>query len=152
METTKTEVYGVPYRAPFCPDVIRVHLLIGWPAGDILKQFPQMLYQKFWGYFFLSFLSRVLGSAVLPTQVNLFFQRLDSMHQPMGGHAHTGHTFFIQKIDFVDQSYHLRGFKRSRLFAPRPMEFGESADKGGEAGFVVFVTEPCPVPSPEKRF
>jgi hypothetical protein len=71
-ETTKTKVCRVPYQIPFYTDVIRAHLLIGWPAGGILKQFPQMLYQKLWGYFFLSFPSQVLGSTVFPTQVNLF--------------------------------------------------------------------------------
>jgi hypothetical protein len=87
-----------------------------------------------------------------PTQVNLFLQRLDSTGQPMGGHAHTGQTFVFQKIDFVDQSYHLRCFKKSQLLAPGLLEFGESADKRREAGFVVLTIEPCLVPSRREDF
>jgi hypothetical protein len=39
------------------------------------------------------------------------------------------------------------GFKRSRFFTPRPLKFRESANKRWEAGFMVFVVEPCFVPS-----
>jgi hypothetical protein len=94
----KTEVCRVPYQVL----VIREHLLIGWPAGGILKHFPQMLCQELWGYFFLSFPSHVLGSAVFPMRVNLFLQCLDSMGQPTGSHAHTGQIFILQKIDLID--------------------------------------------------
>jgi hypothetical protein len=68
----------------------------------------------------------------------------------MGGHAHTGQTFILQKIDLVDQSCHLRGLKWSRLFAPGPLEFGKSADERGEVGSVVLAIEPCIMPSPER--
>jgi hypothetical protein len=77
---------------------------------------------------------------------------MDTTGQPMGGHAHTGQTFIFQKIDFVDQSCHLRGFKCSRLFTLGPLEFRESADEGGEVGFVVLAIEPCTTPSSERRF
>jgi hypothetical protein len=70
----------------------------------------------------------------------------------MGGHAHTGQTFAFQEIHFVDQSCHLRGFKQSWLFILGPSEFRESTDKGGKAGFVVLVVEPCSMPSSERRF
>jgi hypothetical protein len=70
----------------------------------------------------------------------------------MGSHAHTSQTFVFQKIDFVDQSCHLRSFKRSWLFALDPLEFGESVDEPREAKFMVLAVEPCPVPSPERRF
>jgi hypothetical protein len=52
----------------------------------------------------------------------------------MGGNAHIGQTFVFHKIDFVNQSCHLRGFQWSRLFSPGPFEFGESAEKGGKHG------------------
>jgi hypothetical protein len=70
----------------------------------------------------------------------------------MGSHAHTGPTFILQKINLVDQSCHLRGFKWSRLFSLGPLEFGMSANKGGEAGIMVLTIEPCTMPSPERRF
>jgi hypothetical protein len=146
-----TEVCRVPCWVPFYPDAIRTHLLIGCLAGGILKHFPHMLCQNLWGYFLLSFLSWVLGSAVFPTRLNLFLQRLDSMGQPMGGYARTGQTFIFHKIDLVDQSYHMRGFKWSRLFTPSTLEFGKSVDEGGEAEFMVPAIEPCIVPSPGRR-
>jgi hypothetical protein len=43
-------------------------------------------------------------------------------------------------------------FERSRLFAPSSLELQEPANKGGEAGFMVFTIEPCPVPSPKQSF
>jgi hypothetical protein len=38
-------------------------------------------------------------------------------------------------------------FKRSRLFTPGPLKFRELAYERREAGFMVLVEEPCPVPS-----
>jgi hypothetical protein len=84
--------------------------------------------------------------------VNLFLQWLDSTGQPIGGHAHAGQAFIFQKIDYVDQSYHLSGFKWSQLFTPGPLEFKKSDDEGVEEGFVVLAIEPCTVPSLERRF
>jgi hypothetical protein len=40
----------------------------------------------------------------------------------------------------------------SGLFAPSPLEFGESANKGGEARFMVRAVELCPVPSLKRGF
>jgi hypothetical protein len=38
-------------------------------------------------------------------------------------------------------------FKRSRLFAPRPLKFRESAYERREVGFIVLAVEPHSVPS-----
>jgi hypothetical protein len=38
-------------------------------------------------------------------------------------------------------------FKRSRIFTPQPLKFRESSYKRREAGFVVLILEPCPMPS-----
>jgi hypothetical protein len=38
-------------------------------------------------------------------------------------------------------------FEWGRFFTPCPLEFGESANKRREAGFMVFTVEPCFVPS-----
>jgi hypothetical protein len=42
-------------------------------------------------------------------------------------------------------------FKRSRLFAPGPLKFRDSAYESREAGFMVLTVEPCSVPSPKFR-
>jgi hypothetical protein len=84
--------------------------------------------------------------------MDMLFQRLDSMGQPMGGYAHTCQALLFQEVDLVDQGSHLRSFERSRLFTPGSLEHGESAYEGGEVGFVVLAVEPCSVPSPEGIF
>jgi hypothetical protein len=33
----KTEFNREPYQVPFYPHMVGAHLLIGWPAGDILE-------------------------------------------------------------------------------------------------------------------
>jgi hypothetical protein len=61
-----------------------------------------MLHQKFRSYLFLGFPSRVLESTILPAQMDLFLQRLDSADQPMGGHAHAGQALLFQEVDLVN--------------------------------------------------
>jgi hypothetical protein len=84
--------------------------------------------------------------------MNLFFQRLDSVGQPMGGHTHAYQAFLFQEVDLVDQSSHLRDFEWSPLFTPGSLELGELAYEGGEAGFMILAIEPCSMPSPERIF
>jgi hypothetical protein len=80
---------SVPYRVPFYSDVVRAHLQVIWPSGDVLEHFYQMLHQKFRSHVFLSLPSRFLESAVHPAWMDLLFQRLDSIGPLMGGYAHT---------------------------------------------------------------
>jgi hypothetical protein len=67
----------------------------------------------------------------------------------MGGHVDSGQAVLFQEIDFVGQGHDVREFKRSRFFTPRPLELRELVYKGGEgeARFMVFSVEPCPMPS-----
>jgi hypothetical protein len=111
-----------------------------------------MLHQELWSYFSLGFPSWVFESAILPTQMNLFFQRLDSAGQPMGSHAHAYQAFLFQVVDLVDQSSHLRDFEWSRLFTLGSLELGELAYEGWEDGFVILTVEPCSMPSLERIF
>jgi hypothetical protein len=53
----------------------------------------------------------------------------------MGAHAYTYQAFLLQKIDLVNQGSHLKSFEWSGLFAPSPLQFGESSFKGG--GWVI---------------
>jgi hypothetical protein len=84
--------------------------------------------------------------------MNLFFQRLDSVGQPMGGHAHACQAFLFQEVDLVDQGNHLRNFEWSRLFTLGSLELRELAYKEREARFVILTIEPCSMPSPERIF
>jgi hypothetical protein len=93
------------------------------------------------------FLSRVLESIVLPAQVNLLFQRDDSVGQPMGSHVDSSQAALIREINFVGQGHDVGELRRSRFFTPRPLKFWELAYKSREAGFIVLTVEPCPVPS-----
>jgi hypothetical protein len=68
----------VPYRVPFYPNMAGAHLLVSQLAGGILKHFFQELHQMFQGNFLIGFSSRVLGSAIFPTWLNLFLQGDDS--------------------------------------------------------------------------
>jgi hypothetical protein len=68
----------VPYRAPFYSEMVGAHLFVGWPDGSILEYFYQVFQQELQTYLFLGLLSQVLGSAILPAQIDLFLQRLDS--------------------------------------------------------------------------
>jgi hypothetical protein len=54
-------------------------------------------------------------------------------------------------VDFVGQSSYLGEFKWGRLFTPGPLVLGESAYERTEAGFMVFIVEPCPVPSTKRH-
>jgi hypothetical protein len=67
------------------------------------------------------FLSRILGSAILPPWVDLFHQRDDSGGQPMGGYVGGG------------------GFDRSRLFKRSPLIFRELAHERRKARFMVLI-------------
>jgi hypothetical protein len=84
--------------------------------------------------------------------MNLFFQRLDSAGQPMGGHAHACQAFLFQEEDLVDQGRHLRSFKWSRIFTPGSMELGVLAYDRREARFVVLKIESCSMPSSKRIF
>jgi hypothetical protein len=92
-----------------------------------------------------------LESIVLPAQMDLLFQRLDSPSQPMGCHTHTCQALLLQEVDLVNLGHHLRSFEQSRLFSPGSLELRELA-YGGEAGFMVLAVEPCPMPSPKGIF
>jgi hypothetical protein len=54
-----------------------------------------MLHQELRSDVLLGLLSRILESAVLLAQVDLFLQRLDSAGQPTGGHAHTRQAYLL---------------------------------------------------------
>jgi hypothetical protein len=73
-----------------CDKGTPAHRLASW---RYLKTFSPDALLEALGLFFLSFPSRVLGSVVFPTQVNLFLQQLDSTGQLMGNHAHASQTF-----------------------------------------------------------
>jgi hypothetical protein len=91
----------MPYQVPIHPDMVGAHLHIGQPAGGILEQFLQMFHQKLQSNLFIGFPSRILESAVLPTRVDLFLQRKDSMGQPMGSHADSCQALLFEKVDFL---------------------------------------------------
>jgi hypothetical protein len=93
----KYDITGAPYRVPLNPNMVGSHLLVGWPAGSVLEYLSYMLHQEIWSYIFLGLLSRVLGSTVLPTQMDMFLQLLDSAGQPMCGHADSRQSFFPSK-------------------------------------------------------
>jgi hypothetical protein len=61
----------MPYQIPFYPDMVRVHLLVSWPAGSVLEDFIQVLHQDFWSDLFISLLRWVLEFTIFPTQVDL---------------------------------------------------------------------------------
>jgi hypothetical protein len=65
----------------------------------------------------------------------------------MGGYTYSYHAMLLQGIDLVGQSSDVREFNRSRLFAPCPLVFRESAYEGREAGFMVLTIELGLVPS-----
>jgi hypothetical protein len=96
-----------------------------------------------------SFPSRVLESVVLPTRVNMLFQRDNSAGQPVGSHADSSQVVIFQEINLVGQGRDMREFKKSRFFTPQLLKFRESAYKGWEVGFMVLTVEPHPVPSPK---
>jgi hypothetical protein len=130
--------------------MVGAHLLISRPVGGILEYFFQMFHQKLRSNLLTSFLSQILGSAVFPTQVDLFLQRKDSAGQPMGGHADSYRTLLFQVVDFVGQSYNLGEFKWGLLFAPSSMELRDSAYKRREPRFLVLIIKLGPMPSPER--
>jgi hypothetical protein len=93
-----------------------------------------------------------MESTILPAQMDLHFQWLDSAGQAMGRYAHACQTFFLQAVDLLNQGSHLRSFDQSRLPIPSSLELGELSCEGREAGFMVLTVEPCSVPSPERIF
>jgi hypothetical protein len=151
-KTEKTKLNKAPYRVPFYSDMVGTHLFIGWPVGSLLEYFSQMFQQELRTYLFLGLLSRVLGSIVLPTQIDLFLQRLDSTGQPTCGHADSCQDLFLQWADLVSQGSNLGELEWSRLFTPSSLELREPAYEWREAGFMVLAIEPCPVPSPKRGF
>jgi hypothetical protein len=70
-EIVKAKLCWVSYQISFCPDVVRVHLLVRGPTGDVLEYFSKVLHQKLWSDLFLRFLSGVLETAILPARVDL---------------------------------------------------------------------------------
>jgi hypothetical protein len=145
-------IIGVPYRVPFYPNIVGAHLLASRPAGGVMKYLSQMFHEELQSYVFTSLLSRVLESAILPAQGDLLLQGLNLMGQPMSGHVDSCQNLFLQDVDLVGQGSHLRDFKWSRLFTPCSLELGESANKGREAGLMVFTIKSCPIPSPQRYF
>jgi hypothetical protein len=131
--------------------MVEAHLLVIQPTGVILKYFLQKLHQKLRINLLTGFLSRVLESIVFPKRMDLFLQSEDLVGQPMGGHSNSCQALLFQVIDFVGQSSNLGEFEWGRLFTPSPLEHGESANKRREAGFMVFIVEPCYVPSTKRR-
>jgi hypothetical protein len=98
----------------------------------------------------ISFLSRILDSAILPTRVNLFLQGDNSAGQPVGGYIDSGQTVLFQGNNLVSQGSDMRKFERSGFFAPCPLKFRESAYKGRVAWFMVVIAEQRPMPSPKR--
>jgi hypothetical protein len=70
----------------------------------------------------------------------------------MGGHADTCKVVLFQEIDIVGRGHDMGQFERSGLFAPSPLKLREPPNKWGEASCMVFIVEPCPMPSPKRRF
>jgi hypothetical protein len=68
----------------------------------------------------------------------------------MGSHTYSSWAALFQEINLVGQGRDMEEFKKSRFFTPRPLKFKESAYKRREAGFVILVVEPRPVPSPKR--
>jgi hypothetical protein len=99
----KTEVCRVPYQVPLYPDVIRAHLLIGWPYGGILKQSPQMLCQKFWDYFFHDFPESGLGIRCIPNPSELA-SSVAGLDGPTNGWPHTHWSDLYPLEDFPCRS------------------------------------------------
>jgi hypothetical protein len=93
-------------------------------------------------------MSRVLGSIVPPTWMDLFLQWLDSADQPMCCHTDSHQAFFLQKVDLVCQGSNLGELEWSRLFAPSSLELREPTYKWREAGLVVLAIESYSVSSP----
>jgi hypothetical protein len=111
-----------------------------------------MLRHELWSHIFPGLPSRVLGFIVLPTWMDLFLQWLDSVGQPMCGHADSHQSFFLQKVDLVHHDDNLGKLEWGRLFAPSSLDLGEPAYKWREPGFVVLIIESCSVPSLERSF
>jgi hypothetical protein len=65
----------------------------------------------------------------------------------MGGHTDSSQAVLFQEINFVGQGHDKGEFKRGRFFTPRPLKFREATYERREAGFMVLVVEPRPVPS-----
>jgi hypothetical protein len=81
---------------PFYSDMVRVHMFIRWTARSVLEYFSQVFQQELRSYLFLGLPSRVLESVVLPAQMDLFLQQLDSAGQPMCVHVDSHQAFFLQ--------------------------------------------------------
>jgi hypothetical protein len=78
-KTIKFVLTRAPYRVPFHPDMVGAHLLISWPAGDVLKHLFQEFHQELWRNLVTGFSSWVLETTVFPARVNMFLQRDDSV-------------------------------------------------------------------------
>jgi hypothetical protein len=127
-------------------------MFVDQPVGSVLKYLSEVIYQELWSYIFLGLPSWVLDSAVLPAWMDLFLQQLDTMGQPMGGHAYCCQAFLLQEIDLVRQGSDLGELEWSRFFTPSSLELGESAYKCSEVGLAVLAIEPCPMPSSKRGF
>jgi hypothetical protein len=60
-----------PYQVNFHPDMVGAQLLIGQPAGGVLKHFFQEFHQMLLSNLLAGLLSQVLESAVLLVKVHL---------------------------------------------------------------------------------
>jgi hypothetical protein len=63
--------------------------------GAVLEHFFKRFHKKLWRNIFIGFPGRVLESTLLPSQVDLFFQRKDFAGQSMGGHADSCQTLLL---------------------------------------------------------
>jgi hypothetical protein len=95
-----------------------LHLLISRPARGVLKHFFHELHQMLWSNLLAGLPGWVLDSTVLPSWVNLFLQRNDSVSQTVGGHIDSSQAMLFQEINLVGQGCDMGEFKRSRLFTP----------------------------------
>jgi hypothetical protein len=90
-----------------------------------------------------------MNPIVLPPGVYFFLQRHHSMDQPMGSHADTSQALIFKVVDSVAQGGYDWELSGCGFFGPGITELGESANKGREARFMVFVIKSGLVPSLE---
>jgi hypothetical protein len=74
--------------------MVEAHLFVSWLAESVLKYLSEVLYLELRSYIFSGLPSLVLGSVVLPAQMDMFLQCLDLAGQPMDRHADS-HGFLL---------------------------------------------------------
>jgi hypothetical protein len=70
----------------------------------------------------------------------------------MGSHVDTCQVLFLQQVDFVGQGSDNGEFKWGGFFTLCPLELWELTNKRREAGFMILIIEPCPMPSMKRCF